>query len=70
MPITSYQSVIKSRLETMFQEGKLYTETLWLQYSERDFIVELCILNGYCPVFGQVMGDYCSFNGIKLYGQQ
>jgi hypothetical protein len=54
----------------MFQEGKLYTETLWLQYSERDFIVELCILNGYCPVFGQVMGDYCSFNGIKLYGQQ
>lgn len=55
MPITGYQSVIKSRLEEMF---------------ERDFIVEICILNGYCPVFGQVIGDYCSFNGIKLYGQQ
>lgn len=70
MPVTTYQAIIKSRLDQMFRERPLYTETLFLDYTERNFIVELCILNNYCPVFGYPVNGYCAFNAISLYYPQ
>lgn len=67
--MTAYQSILKKHLEALFRKHDLITDTVLLQFTEKEFVIELAMNHGYCPVFGQLHDGYCSFNGIKLFGQ-
>ena len=67
MPLTEYQRVVRMHLIRLFARVDFYTETCIVDYRERDFIIELSMQHGYCPVFGSVLGGYCTFNGIKIF---
>jgi hypothetical protein len=65
--MTAYQSIVKGHLVDQFRKGKLITDQVVLQSSEREFIITLALEFDYIPVFGAHMDNYTTFVGIKLF---
>lgn len=63
--MTTYQDILRGHLIRVLGANHLITETVLLQYSEHKMVVGLCAEFDYIPVFGQVIGEYCTFNGIR-----
>jgi hypothetical protein len=66
MPLTAYQSIVRSHLVGLFMLKPLVSDTVVFMVSEKEFVTDMALEFGYIPAFGSMTSsEYMTVNFIQ-----